>query len=97
VFSGKLVQTNLDSSAQKTEKDKAFDLLDALSRSGALPIACAELHVMVAATHCFDKSLIGTVIQVRKKPTPIKLSSALSLSLSLSLCVCLPIKLSTTD
>jgi hypothetical protein len=83
VFSGKLVQTNLDSSAQKTEKDKAFDLLDALSRSGALPIACAELHVMVAATHCFDKSLIGTVIQVRKKPTPIKLSSALSLSLSL--------------
>ena len=30
---GKLVQSSMNSTSQKTEKDKAFDLLDALSRS----------------------------------------------------------------
>ena len=59
----KLEQHHLDQAAQKAERDKAFDLLDALSRSGSLPVACAELHVLVAATHCFDKSLMNTIIQ----------------------------------
>ena len=40
----KLASSALGSTEQKSEKDKAFDLLDALSRSGALPIECAELH-----------------------------------------------------
>ena len=40
----KLTSSALGSTEQKSEKDKAFDLLDALSRSGALPIECAELH-----------------------------------------------------
>jgi len=53
---------------KKKEKDKAFDLLDALSKSGALPIAHAELHVLVAATHQFDKSLIATVIEDNINP-----------------------------
>uniref|UniRef100_A0A7S4MII2 Uncharacterized protein n=1 Tax=Odontella aurita TaxID=265563 RepID=A0A7S4MII2_9STRA len=47
---------------KKSERDKAFDLLDALSRSGSLPVECAELHVIVAATHNFDHSLMQTVI-----------------------------------
>jgi len=46
----------------KKEKHKAFDLLDALSRSGSLPIQYSELHVIVALTHCFDKSVMETVI-----------------------------------
>ena len=50
------------------EKNKAFDLLDALSRSGALPIECASLHVIVAATHRFDQSLMETVIQENVNP-----------------------------
>jgi len=47
---------------QKDEKKSAFDLLDALSRSGSLRIDCAVLHVIIAVTHCFDDSLIDTVV-----------------------------------
>merc|ERR1712232_1318848 len=53
---------------QKIEHTKAFDLIDALSRSGELPIDCAELHVVLAATHCFDKALIDTVVQDNVNP-----------------------------
>jgi hypothetical protein len=53
---------------QKDEKNRAFDLLDALSRSGALPIDHASLHVVIAATHCFDKTLLDTVIQGNVNP-----------------------------
>jgi len=41
----------LDAAAQDAERAKAFDLLDALSLSGALAIESAELHMLVAATH----------------------------------------------
>ena len=53
---------------QKDEKNRAFDLLDALSKSGALPIEDASLHVVIAATHCFDKTLLDTVIQGNVNP-----------------------------
>jgi len=48
---------------RKDERNKAFDLLDALSRSGSLPISCAELHVVVAVTHRFENDVMGTVVQ----------------------------------
>ena len=44
------------------EKSKAFDLIDALSRSGALTLTSAELHVMVCATHAFSRSITDTLI-----------------------------------
>lgn len=50
------------------EKAKAFDLLDALSRSGALSVDHASLHIVIAATHCFDKTLMDTVIQDNVNP-----------------------------
>ena len=42
---------------------QAFDLLDALSRSGALPLEHAAVHVIVAATHCFERGLMATVVE----------------------------------
>ena len=55
---------------QKTEMVQAMDLLDALTRSGALAVDCADLHVVLAATHCFDDTLVETVI--RKNTNPIE-------------------------
>jgi hypothetical protein len=53
---------------KKAERSKAFDLLDALSRSGALSLSHAELHVIIASTHCFDKSVVSTVVQDNVNP-----------------------------
>jgi len=50
------------------EKKKAFDLLDAVSRSGVLPIEFSELHVVVAVSHCFENDLMGTIIQDNVNP-----------------------------
>jgi hypothetical protein len=58
----------MDLDEQAESRTSAFDLLDALSRSGALSVDCAELHVIVAATHCFDKSLVATVVQGSVNP-----------------------------
>jgi hypothetical protein len=53
---------------QGKERSKAFDLLDALTKSGDLSIEHAALHVVIAATHCFDKTLVNTVIQDNVNP-----------------------------
>lgn len=53
---------------QSTARDKCFDLLDALTKSGALTIDHAALHVVIAATHCFDKTIMNAVIQDNVNP-----------------------------
>ncbi len=45
-----------------------FDLLDALTRSGAEPLNHASLHVVLCATHGFAESLVDTVIQRNLNP-----------------------------
>ena len=65
---GSPVTTRIAPSEQKTEQSRAFDLLDALSKSGALPIEDASLHVVIGATHCFDRTLTDTVIQDNVNP-----------------------------
>mmetsp|Transcript_75669 Transcript_75669/g.215372 ORF Transcript_75669/g.215372 Transcript_75669/m.215372 type:complete len:100 (-) Transcript_75669:1048-1347(-) len=53
---------------QKAEKDKAMDLLDALTKSGAIPVENASLHIVMAATHGFDKTVVETVVQDNVSP-----------------------------
>ncbi len=58
----------LSKEAHRKEKNKAFDLLDALTKSGCLDIEQASLHVVLASTHCFDETLMNTVIQKNVNP-----------------------------
>jgi len=64
----KLVAKSMSSDDQRVERNKAFDLLDALSRSGDVPMSHSELHIMIASTHCFDKSVVNTVVQDNVNP-----------------------------
>ena len=57
--------TGLNKQGQRDERSRAFDLLDALSKSGALTLNGCTLHVVLAATHTFDLDLLNTVVQVR--------------------------------
>lgn len=61
-------ESTLPTEDLKREKNKAFDLLDALTKSGALSVDHAALHVVIAATHCFDKTLMNTVVQDNVNP-----------------------------
>ena len=58
----------LNSDDLKMERNKAMDLLDALSRSGSLTIPFSELHVIVSVTHCFENDIIQTIIQDNINP-----------------------------
>jgi hypothetical protein len=64
----KPVETELREAQQREERDRAFDLLDALSRSGSLPLHHASLHVLLASTHGFDRTLVETIIQRSDNP-----------------------------
>ena len=65
---------------QKEAKAEAFDLLDALSRSGALPLSHAQLHVVVCATQSFEDSVVDTVVQ--RNVNPIQRAEAAALVLA---------------
>ncbi|KAJ3275444.1 hypothetical protein HDV01_000271 [Terramyces sp. JEL0728] len=54
--------------AMKTEKNQALDLLDALTRSGELNLLDCEMHVVIAMTQCFDKTLMETIVQDNCNP-----------------------------
>lgn len=49
-------------------KNQAFDLLDALSRSGELCFDETEFHVILPVTHCFYSTLIDTIIRDNRNP-----------------------------
>lgn len=59
---------SLAAEEQRLERQKCFDLLDALTRSGGLSIDHATLHVVIAATHTFDKTVMSTLVQKNENP-----------------------------
>jgi len=61
-------EESMTNDGQESARNTAFDLIDALTRSGTLPFDHATLHVVIAATHCFDKSLINTIVQNNVNP-----------------------------
>ena len=58
----------LQGKALRNERNRAFDLLDALTKSGCLVFNDGALHVITATTHCFSKTLINTLIQDNVNP-----------------------------
>jgi len=60
--------SNMGAEPQKTSKNAAFDLLDALTRSGAISVDCASLHIVLAATHCFDLTLMDSIVKGNVNP-----------------------------
>jgi hypothetical protein len=63
---GRTVQLN--GSSQLQEKNRAYDLLDGLTKSGAITVEDVDIHVIVSTTHCFDLSLMDTVVQRNVNP-----------------------------
>jgi hypothetical protein len=60
--------SRLSKEDQTKERNAAFDLLDALTRSGGLTIDHGQLHVVIAGLHRFDQSLMDTLIQKNVNP-----------------------------
>lgn len=67
LFSGPKTRV-LDNTEQERERARAYDLLQALSKSGALAFDDVDLHVVIAMTHCFDETVMRTVIQQNVNP-----------------------------
>lgn len=61
-------ESYLVSEEMESEKNKAIDLLTALSRSGSLPIEHSELHIIIAVSHCFENDIMSTIIRENVNP-----------------------------
>jgi hypothetical protein len=70
----------LSGTQQRDEKTHAFGLLDALTRGGGLALQEVSLHVVVSATHQFDKSVMQTLVQDNVNPIDRVEQSALILA-----------------
>ena len=64
----KMESISVGKEQQDDAKTGAFELLDAITKSGALSIDDASLHVILASSHFFDLSLLETVIQRNQNP-----------------------------
>eukprot|EP01094_Clydonella_sp_ATCC50884_P013701 TRINITY_DN2397_c0_g2_i1.p1 TRINITY_DN2397_c0_g2~~TRINITY_DN2397_c0_g2_i1.p1 ORF type:complete len:1085 (-),score=448.58 TRINITY_DN2397_c0_g2_i1:334-3534(-) len=53
---------------KRRERNEALDLLDGMTRSGAVGLQHTELHVVMASTHCFEHTLVDTIVQRSENP-----------------------------
>ena len=53
---------SLDHADQDDARSAAFDLLDALSRGGAVPLRRAAVHVLLGTVISFEDSLMDTIL-----------------------------------
>jgi len=73
---GVLKESVLGTAQQRDERNSAFDLLDALTCSGALAVEDAELHVLLLMAHCFEEALMDVLVQDNMNPIePVERSS----------------------
>ena len=77
LLSKSIENSNFDIELQKTERNKAMDLLDALSSSGALELDSCHVHVVMCATHCFDQTLLDVICRSNVNPIEVVERSAL--------------------
>ena len=65
---GRGVRETLKAAGLESERSAAFRLLTSLTKGGEVPLARAELHVVTVATHCFDETLMDTVVKANVNP-----------------------------
>jgi hypothetical protein len=53
---------------QTLERQQCFDLLDAITKSGGLGLEHVQLHVVLASSFCFAKSVMDTLVQENVNP-----------------------------
>lgn len=65
-----LEQKTLSVTEQKLEQQTCYDLLDALTKSGSDSYALtgASMHVVIASNHCFEKSVLNTLVRDNVNP-----------------------------
>lgn len=66
--SDEILETVMPATAQKSEKNLCFDLLDALSQSGGISLDHVDLHVVVGCAHVFEATLIDTLVHNNVNP-----------------------------
>jgi hypothetical protein len=64
----KAKESTISAEDQNKDRNAAFDLLDALTRSGAIPIEDAALHVVIGVNHNFDVSVMDSLVQENRNP-----------------------------
>jgi hypothetical protein len=62
------VTDTLGESEQKTQLAKALDLIDALTKSGDLPLSDCQVHIINASTQYFEDTLMDTLIKKNRNP-----------------------------
>ena len=58
----------LENDEQLKAKNEAFLLLDCLTKSGSICVQHCQLHIVVSSTHCYNKTLMNSVIQQNINP-----------------------------